>query len=84
MNKFWQATVINILGIFGVALLAAMAGGKEAFAILPVVLAFFEFLLAILLVLFKNTRRTAQIMLLASGIVFLIGLGVCTVIPLRF
>jgi hypothetical protein len=84
MNKFWQATLINVACIFAIALLAALSGGKEAFGVIPVILSFFEFLLAILLVIFSRTRRVGQIMLAASGIVFLIGLGICSVFPLNF
>lgn len=83
MNSFWKATLINIACIFAITSLAALSGGKEAFTFIPVVLSFFEFLLASFLVLFERTRRAGQIMLAASGIIFVIGLGICSVFPLN-
>jgi len=79
MNEFWKLTLINIAGVFVITVFIALFNGKEVFYFLPIALSFFEFLLAIILVFFEQTRRAAQIMLAASGIVFLIGLGVCTV-----
>ena len=82
MNKFWTATLFNILGIFGLtAIIALGGGGGETFLFAPVIIAFLECLLAFILLIPPKTRRAAQIMLAASGIVFLIGLGICTAFP---
>jgi hypothetical protein len=53
-------------------------GDKSGLFILPVLAAVFEFFLALFLLIFPASRRTAQIMLAASGIIFLIGLSVCS------
>lgn len=83
MNKFWKATLINVIAVFAVTALLSIGNGKGAFLILPVVLAFLEFLGGLFLLIFPATRRASQIMLAASGIVFLIGLSICSISPLN-
>ena len=82
MNKFWTATLFNVLGIFGLTSIIALAGGgQEAFLFAPIIIAFLELLVAFVLLIPVKTRRAAQIMLMATGIVFLIGFGICTAFP---
>ena len=81
MNRFWKGVLLNVGIVYGLAILTLSTGDTSGFAILPIIISVFEFFLSILLLVFARTRRTGQIMMAASGIVFLIGLGVCTVIP---
>ena len=83
MNKFWKGVLINIALLYSVPLIAAISGRSEVFLILPLVLSVIQFLVAMILVIFKKTFKIGQVMLAASGIVFLIGLGVCSMFPLN-
>ena len=42
------------------------------------------FLISLLLLMSKQTRKVGMAILLSSGIIFLIGLGVCSAYPIRF
>jgi hypothetical protein len=83
MNKFWKGVLLNIAIVYLLAVLTLSTGDTSGFAILPILISVFEFFLSILLLVFSRTRRTGQIMIAASGIIFLIGLGVCTVLPFK-
>ncbi len=78
MNKFWKATLLNIIGIFLLTGLIAVFEGSGAFFYVPVIVSVLECLIALFLLIPDTTRRAAQVMLSAAGIVFLIGCGICS------
>lgn len=83
MNKFWKAVLINVAGVYGVSLVTLLWGDASGLLFFPILLSILEFFLGILFLLFVP-GRTGQVMLAASGIIFLIGLGVCSVFPPNF
>jgi hypothetical protein len=83
MNSFWKGVLINVGIVYGLAVLTLSTGEASGFLIVPILIAVFEFFLSLLLLIFTRTRRAGQIMVAASGIIFLIGLGVCTVVPFK-
>ena len=42
------------------------------------------FLISLLLLISEQTRKVGKAILLSSGIIFLVGLGVCSAYPIRF
>jgi hypothetical protein len=83
MNSFWKGVLINIGIVYALAVLTLSSGNSTAFLIMPILISVFEFFISLLLLIFDKTRRAGQIMVAASGIIFLIGLGVCTVVPFK-
>lgn len=82
MNSFWKGTIINIAVIVVIALLAATSDPREAsgvFGLVAILISAFEFFIGVFLLIFQQSRKYGQIMLAASGIVFLIGVSVCSV-----
>jgi hypothetical protein len=83
MNSFWKFVLINVAVVYFLAVLTLSFGDSSGLLIIPIVVAVLEFLLALLFLVFDKTRAAAKVMLMASGIIFLVGLGVCSVIPFR-
>ena len=83
MGKFWKYTLINIGIIYGITLILAIINDFEVFLIAPLLLAILEFFIALFFVISDKTRTFGQSMAAASGIVFLIGLGVCSMFPIK-
>jgi len=79
MSKFWKYTLINIGIIYGITLLPSLTFGLESsFLIIPIILSVIEFAIALLFLIPEETRKIGQAMIAATGIVFLIGLSVCS------
>jgi len=83
MGKFWKYTLWNIAVIYVFCALLALPYGVLSLLLAPIVIAFFEVITALFLLIPKRTRNNAQIMLMASGIILLIGFGVCSMFPIK-
>ncbi|GEO11735.1 hypothetical protein [Segetibacter aerophilus] len=83
MNKFWQAVLINVAIVYALALFTLGFGDSSGLLIIPIFLSVMEFFLSIPFLVVEKSRNAGKVMMAAAGIIFLIGLGVCTVIPFR-
>jgi cytochrome bd-type quinol oxidase subunit 2 len=87
MNKFWKGVLLNISGVVVLALLAALANARDAsmvFGLVTILISVVELVLGLFLLLFPAARKAAQIILAGCGIIFLIGLSVCSIFPNHF
>jgi hypothetical protein len=84
MNNFWKAVLINIAAIVALSLVIGLTNGRDAaviFGLVTIIISVAELALGLFLLIFPTARKAAQIMLAASGIVFLIGASVCSIFP---
>lgn len=87
MNKFWKAVLINIVAIVALALLIGLSNAPDVstvFGLVAIIVSVLELALGVFLLMFARTRGSAQIMLAAAGIIFLIGTSVCSIFPSHF
>ncbi|MEO5944621.1 MAG: hypothetical protein ABIP30_11005 [Ferruginibacter sp.] len=85
MNQF-KNTMITCFSIFGfIALCFLLFGDREKFSMIGLtgfLLGIGYFLIGLLLTFFPSTRQVGKAMLIASGVLLLIGVSVCSIAPL--
>lgn len=85
MNQF-RKTLIYCFSIYGfIALCLLLFGDKEKFSMIGLsglLLAVGYFLIGVISIIFSGGRKVGQAMLLAAGIILLIGISICSIAPL--
>ncbi len=88
MNREKKITLIICFSIYALVTLLIIinGGGRDmgtAIGMAGLGLGLVYLLISLLLLISEQTRKVGKAMLLSSGIIFLIGLGLCSVYPIR-